>query len=122
MYIEIPEKLYIKLQLYAKQKNSTPDKLAIKFITEHIPVTDSSIGVCCNCGEKFVVTAKKKLYCCYDCYTTSPFPRLGISINEIRDCYGISITEAAISLGVSRSQLSKVVKKYKLTGFNTRAI
>lgn len=113
MTIELPPKLAAALVTYAEKRKTSPEKLALKYISVHVP-SPVEMLTCCECGKQFPNYKKKKFYCCQACYDAAPFPRLGISWGEIQDHYGATVPAAAAGLGVSPEQLHRVIKRFKL--------
>lgn len=113
MTITIPDKLSHALSVYAEKRNTTPERLAMLFISRSVPAP-SKMLVCCACGAEFPGYKSNTLYCSAECYKSVPFPRLGITLAELSDCYGSSISVAAEALGVSIPQMRRTIKKFGL--------
>jgi len=101
------------LTVYAEKRNSTPEKLALSFVSRHIPSPVETL-TCCGCGKTFPNYKKKKFYCSDTCYKSAAFPRLGIGLGALQDYYGSSLPVASEALGVSLVQFRRVVKRFGL--------
>lgn len=67
--------------------------------------------LCPTCGRRFIAYHGKK-YCSRRCYLNSQlFPRAGVTVKDVRGCWGMTIKDAARALGVSYPQLCRKLKK-----------
>lgn len=110
MLIELTEDVSSRLEAYAESRGSTPERLIRRWVST-LP-TPSKIKVCVECGEQY--RGKNRYFCSRRCYERAPFPRLGIPMGALQDCYGMRVSTAALVLGVSVQRLQKVIRKFKL--------
>ena len=118
MLIDLPYYLSARLEGYAERKGTTPDRV-LKNLIERLP-GPARTRTCLRCGKSFY-SSRNSLYCSRGCMSEVPFPRLGITWGDVQRRYGSTITIAAESLGVSRAQMERVVRKHGLRDrFETR--
>lgn len=65
----------------------------------------------CQCGARFIPYGGQK-NCSYDCYMAALFPRKGITREQIEECHGMTIKDAAYALNVSYVQLRRRLNQH----------
>lgn len=65
----------------------------------------------CKCGAWFA-SYHDVNHCSYSCYLNALFPRKGITAEDIKECHGMTIKDAAYVLNVSYVQLRRKLKKH----------
>lgn len=118
MTITIPDSLAERLTTYASNRNTTPEKVAIRYISESLPSHVVETVVCRNCGKRFKPHDGRALYCSYDCYKAMPFPRQqpDLTVEKLKRTCRMYFTQkrAAEALRVSYAQFQRAIKKHNL--------